>query len=550
MISTRSGKFLWALAVAVALPQSAWAHFVWLKTEPGAKPAETVVRAFFNEDPEPDAAFVKYVKDLKLTIDGQVVPSELADDSRVAPWVGSPAAVVDAERDLGVKTKDGASYRLYYTARSQTAAVAEKTRERGDKLRVRVVTADSTPILEVLYNGEPVAGVRVKVYPDDGDTTELTADDHGRVAVEGLAEGRAAVWANHVDPTAGEVDGKPFAETRYYATLTFTPVASLFSGKTAAEATTIAEVSAPAVNSFGGAVLGKWLYVYGGHVGKTHSYDVNTTARNFRRLDLEDRETWEELPREKDLQGLALVSDGKYLYRIGGMYSLNQPGEEHDLYSVADFSRFDPETKTWTALAPLPEPRSTHDAVVVGRTVYVFGGWDMKGIDEGNPYLDYAAAFDLDKPEAGWTKIPQPFKRRALSVAAHDGKIYVLGGLIGDSMNVDRAVDVYDPATGAWSKGPDLVGGGRVEGFGTSAFEIAGRIYYSGFFGRIFRLSDSGDAWEAVGGWAVPRLTHRLLPGPDATILAVGGATQGASQTPTIEAVSVAPPRPTTTAAR
>jgi hypothetical protein len=537
MIHTRTQKFLMALAVAVALPQPAWAHFIWLKVEPGSKPAETVVRAFFNEEPEPDAQFLKYVKDLKLTVDGQVVPSEVTEDSRIASWVGRPPVVVDAERDLGVSRRGETSYRLYYTARAQTEAVADESKESGDKLRVRVVTADSTPVLEVLFNGQPAAGARVKVYSDDGDTTELTADDQGRVAVEGLAEGRAAVWANHVDKTAGELDGKPFGETRYYATLIFTPAATLFPGKTPIEVTTIANVPDPAVNSFGGAVLGKWLYLYGGHVGETHSYDVNTTARRFRRLNLEDGKTWEDLPMEKDLQGVALVSDGKFLYRVGGMVAANQPGEEHDLHSVADFARFDPETKTGTALPPLPEPRSTHDCAVVGRTLYAIGGWDMKGAEEESEFLECAVAFDLDKPEAGWKTIPQPFQRRALAVAAHDGKLYVLGGLVGGGMKVARGVDVFDPASGEWSKGPDLPGNGRTEGFGPSGFEIAGRVYYSGSSGRIFRLNDGDDAWEAVGAWALPRLTHRLLPGLGDTILAVGGAAKGTSQTAVIEAV-------------
>lgn len=544
MTFVRSRKFLLAVAFATVLPQAAHAHFIWLRAEPGAKPGETTIQGFFNEDPEPDAEFLKYVRDLRLTVDGQVVPSEATDATRKATWEGKPPVLVDAERNLGVMAKGGASYRLYYTARAQTEAVGEKVKEIGDKLRVRLVATDAAPVLEVLYNGEPAANARVKLYPTEGESTEVTTDEQGRASVEGLAEGRTAIWANHVDPTDGEVDGKAYSETRYYATLTFTPATTLLGGKTPLEITTIANIPDPAVNSFGGAVLGKWLYIYGGHVGKTHSYDVGTTARHFRRLDLEDGKTWEELPMEQDLQGLALVTDGQSLYRIGGMVAKNQAGEEHDLHSVADFGKFDPETKSWTALAPLPSPRSTHDAVVIGRTIYAVGGWHMKGADEEAEFLNDAAAFDLDSPDAGWKTIPQPFQRRALSVAGHDGKLYVLGGLVGGGMKVDRRVDVYDPASGAWSQGPDLPGGGRTEGFGTSAFEVAGRVVYSGASGRIFRLNEAGDAWEAVGSWALPRLTHRLLPGLDDTILAVGGNARGAAQTPVVEAVHIEVPHP------
>ena len=548
MRSSRSNKLLWAVIVTAALPQTAWAHFIWVKAEKGERPGQTKIQAFFNEEPEPDSSFLKYVRDLRLSVDGQTVPSAMAAASRDASWAGKPPVAVDAERDLGVMARGEKPYRLYYTARAQTEVVDARAKEGGDKLRVRVVGGAGGPVLEVLFNGKPAAGARVKVYPAKGESTELTADDQGRAVVEGLADGRAAVWANHVDPAAGELDGKAFAETRYYATLNFTPSAALLGGQDALAVTTIANIPDPAVNSFGGAVLGKWLYIYGGHVGQTHSYDVNTTAKHFRRFNLEDGKTWEELPMEKDLQGLGLVTDGKYLYRLGGMVATNQPGEEHDLHSVADFSRFDPEVKTWTALAPLPEPRSTHDAVVIGRTVFAVGGWHMKGADEEATFLDHVAAFHLDRPEEGWKKIPQPFQRRALSAAAHDRKLYVLGGLVGGGMSVDRRVDVYDPASGAWSRGPELPGGGRTEGFGTSAFEVAGQVYYSGASGRIFRLAEAGDAWEAVGAWGLPRLTHRLLPGLGNSILAVGGNARGAAQTPVIEAVRVEAPRTTTTA--
>jgi hypothetical protein len=58
--------------------------------------------------------------------------------------------------------------------------------------------------------------------------------------------------------------------------------------------------------------------------------------------------------------------------------------------------------------------------------------------------------------------------------------------------------------------------------------------------GRIFRLNNQGDAWEAVGAWLKPRLTHRLLAGPNHTLLAVGGNFKG-RQTPIIEAISFPP---------
>jgi hypothetical protein len=296
---------------------------------------------------------------------------------------------------------------------------------------------------------------------------------------------------------------------------------------------------APAVNSFGGAVVGDWLYVYSGHTGVTHAYSVETTSRHFRRLNLKDRTTWEELPMGSDLQGLALVSDGKSVYRIGGMSARNQPGKEQDLYSVADFARFDPDSKVWINLAPLPQPRSTHDAAVIGRKIYVVGGWSMMGAKTAPPYCSDALVFDLDQPESGWKSFEQPFRRRALSAAEAGGKLYVLGGL-NDAFETERRVDVYDPATGLWSRGPDLPGSDDREGFATSCFAVEGRLYYSGLSGTIARLDPTRTGWEAVGAWSLPRNTHRILAGLGGTLLVVGGNDQG-RQTPIIESVRPTP---------
>jgi hypothetical protein len=391
-------------------------------------------------------------------------------------------------------------------------------------------------LVQVLFNAEPVAKARIKIYPEQGTPIELAADASGLASVEGLSEGKASLWANWNDGTPGELGGKEFAETRYYATLTVLP-----GSKTAVDQSThFATMPDPAVNSFGAAVVGDWLYVYSGHVGRTHHYNSETTSKHFRRLNLHDRTTWEELPMDKDLQGVALVSDGKRLYRTGGMAARNRQGDDHDLHSVADFACFDPTTKIWTALPAMPEPRSTHDSVIIGRTLYVAGGWTMQGASDESVFCKSALAFDLDSPDSGWRVVEQPFERRALAVGECDGKLVVMGGLVGGGMQVERRVDVYDPTTKLWSRGPDLPGSAKNEGFGPSAMNVDGRLYVSGASGTIFQLSEAGDTWLAAGSWVQPRITHRLVGGPDHHLFAVGGNFQG-KQTPLIEWVPVKP---------
>lgn len=536
---TRSIWTRWAASTAALLlaPGIASAHFLWITVEPaGSGHCGSKVHTFLNETPDPGGPeFLKFVKGVKPTVDGQPLPISTAEETLDACWAGKSPAAIDAERDLGIRTKKDESYRLVYTARAQTEPVAADAKEKAGKLRVRLIAKDGKKLAQVLFDGNPVAKARLKVYPVEGEAKELTADESGTAAIDGLAEGKAALWANWGDGKPGEIDGKPFSETRYYATLTFQPQRD----PSAAPATSFATMPAPAVNSFGGAVLGDWLYVYSGHVGRRHVYNTETTLKKFRRLNLKDRATWEELPISKDLQGVALVSDGKSVYRLGGMAAKNQAGDEADFHSVADFARFDPQTKAWTDLAPLPTPRSTHDAVVIGRKIYAVGGWNMKGATEEADYLTDMAVFDLDSPNQGWKVIEQPFKRRALSAGEAGGKLYVLGGL-SDQSKVERTVDVYDPSTNSWTTGPDLPGKGKTDCFGTSAFGVDGRLYLSdsGAGGHIFRLNAKGDAWDLIGAWAQPRITHRLLPGPDHTLLAVGGNTKG-KQNPVIEAIAL-----------
>lgn len=537
MIRSIWTRWVAAMAALLLAPGIASAHFLWITVEPeGSAHGGAKVHTFLNETPDPGGPeFLKFVKGVRPTVDGQPLQVSTTEETLDACWAGKIPAVIDAERDLGIRSKKGESYRLVYTARAQSEPVTAETKEKADKLRVRLIAKGGKSLVQVLFDGKPVAKARIKVYPAEGEAKELTADESGTATIEGLAEGKAALWANWGDGKSGETDGKSFSETRYYATLTFQPQRN----PSATPATSFATMPAPAVNSFGGAVLGDWLYVYSGHIGRRHVYNTETTLKKFRRLNLKDRATWEELPISKDLQGVALVSDGKSVYRLGGMAAKNQEGDDADFHSVADFAWFDPQTKTWTDLAPLPTPRSTHDAVVIGRKIYAVGGWNMKGATEEAVFLNNMVVFDLDSPDQGWKVIEQPFKRRALSAGEAGGKLYVLGGL-SEKSKVERTVDVFDPATSSWATGPDLPGKGKTDCFGTSAFGVDGRLYLSdsGVGGHVFRLNAQGNAWDIIGAWAQPRITHRLLPGPGHTLLAVGGNTKG-KQNPVIEAIAL-----------
>ena len=134
-----------------------------------------------------------------------------------------------------------------------------------------------------------------------------------------------------------------------------------------------------AITSFGAAVLDDSIYVYGGNHGQPHHYSVKGQSGELWRLNLKKPSAWEVAAKGPKLQGLAMVAHKGKLYRAGGFTARNGDDEEQDLWSTPEFSRFDPKTKKWEGLPPMPTPRSSFDAAVAGDTLYVVGGWSMQG---------------------------------------------------------------------------------------------------------------------------------------------------------------------------
>src|SRR5688500_2695034 len=88
-----------------------------------------------------------------------------------------------------------------------------------------------------------------------------------------------------------------------------------------------------AVSSFGAVECDGYLYVYGGHAGKTHSYDTKSVLGTFHRLKLDGGTKWEELPGGPIAQGMNLAAHKGKVYRVGGMQPKNAPGEAADNHS-------------------------------------------------------------------------------------------------------------------------------------------------------------------------------------------------------------------------
>ncbi|TAM68998.1 kelch repeat-containing protein [Mycobacterium sp.] len=111
---------------------------------------------------------------------------------------------------------------------------------------------------------------------------------------------------------------------------------------------------------------------------------------------------------------LAAVSDGTYMYAIGGRFL------SADKNSAA-FERFDPQTGTWTKLVDMPTPRGSYGATFIDGRIVAVGG------EEPTRVLGVAEMYGI--ADGKWTTLPPlPTPRHAEAVATVGNTVYCIGG--------------------------------------------------------------------------------------------------------------------------
>ncbi len=373
---------------------------------------------------------------------------------------------------------------------------------------------------------------RVYFFDKNGETTVVAAGAKLKVVAENSLPtqsrvyGVAAVDGTFVIRTGSQVTKIAASETTNNATKKNKK--SRMNNETNRDNSADSEQHFPslpkAITSFGAARLGDKLFVHGGHFGTPHHYSMAGQSSKLLRIDLDSPDSgWKSIASGPKLQGHALVAHGGKLYRVGGFSARNKEEEDQDLWSVDDFARFDPTDGEWESLPPMPVPRSSFDAIVSDNTLYVAGGWAMRGASEEANWHDSAYAIDLSKEPLEWRELAkQPFKRRAVSLAALDGKIYVIGGMQPNGKTT-TATAIFDPAKNKWLEGPPLPGEG-MEGFGTAACTLGRTLYVSTISGKLLRLADDGQSWKPERDLHDARFFHRMVPIDDSRLIMLGGA--------------------------
>ena len=103
-------------------------------------------------------------------------------------------------------------------------------------------------------------------------------------------------------------------------------------------------------------------------------------------------------------------------------------GGEQDLFSMSLVERFEPKRGVWGKFTPLPAPRSSHDAVIIGDKLYVAGGcYCGLAPPISPPGPGERARARPTRPGASYANF-QPFQRRAPCDGGSGSRAFCIGG--------------------------------------------------------------------------------------------------------------------------
>ena len=163
-----------------------------------------------------------------------------------------------------------------------------------------------------------------------------------------------------------------------------------------------------------------------------------------------------ELPDRRD-EPRAVAAGGK-AYLAGGTADIlgaepsDIPGVSRiEVESIAALTEFDPATRRYTELRPMPQALNHVGIAEYRGDVYVVGGHGrlVQGLDAKDVFWRYSPATDR------WSDMPAlPSRRGAAGTGVIGGRLYVVGGML--QGRPVATLEIFDFATGRWTRGPDM----------------------------------------------------------------------------------------------
>jgi len=168
------------------------------------------------------------------------------------------------------------------------------------------------------------------------------------------------------------------------------------------------------------AIAGGRLYVLGGVDGR------RSLARVAFALDLRTGR-WSRITGPSPREHLAAAAAGMRVYALGG----RSAGIDTN---TARFESYDPKTRRWKRLAPIPQARGGTGAALVNGGIVSVGGERPQGT------IRSVYAYELRSRR--WRRIADlPSPRHGLGVVAHEGRIYAIAGGPRPGLTVSGALE-------------------------------------------------------------------------------------------------------------
>jgi N-acetylneuraminic acid mutarotase len=204
------------------------------------------------------------------------------------------------------------------------------------------------------------------------------------------------------------------------------------------------------------------IYVFGGFVAPSSGGGWEPVDNAWEYDPVAD--TWKALWAMPGKRGSAVAAevDGK-IYVIGGAttvegskdVAINGQGPARVLTTT---EVYDPATNSWQSRAPMALGRNHAFAGAVGGKIYVIGGRTAHAFVAVSANTDIVEEYDPATNMWSGLKAKMPTARSGGGWGTLGGKIYVAGGEVAtpDLVGAFRAVEVYEPATNAWTKLPPM----------------------------------------------------------------------------------------------
>jgi hypothetical protein len=181
-------------------------------------------------------------------------------------------------------------------------------------------------------------------------------------------------------------------------------------------------------------------------------------------------------------QAFAIAVFKNKIYCIGGL-----PYGNTGLNQV-----YDPATDSWETKTAMPTARYGLQANVIDGKIYLMGGVEERGYNQGVQLLNITEVYD-PSTDSWTTKSPMPNPEGYVSAVVNN-KIYIIGAGL---------TQIYDPETDSWSNGapsPINITAGGDNGIAAAAAATTGvmgskRIYvYDGSYLQVY--DPKNDSWS------------------------------------------------------